>query len=94
MRTVLSLETGAMKDPNAVSVQMGDNIFPIWRALLADRMPWLCRLFNINLLDPKVTTYFTKLITDEIERRDKTKVCPNDVLGKTSITNFNHSYSF
>ena len=81
MRTILSMETGAVRDPNLASVQMGNNIFSIWRDILADRMPWMCKMFNIGLLDPKGTSYFLSLISDEIERRDRTQEYPMDILG-------------
>ena len=58
MRTVLSMETGAVRDPNLATVQMGDNLFEMWRGMLADRMPWLCRLFKITLMNPKAISYF------------------------------------
>lgn len=81
-RTVLSLEIGAVKNPNVNFIQMGYALFPVWRTLINEKMPMICRLLNISLCDPKAMDFFLKITMDTIEQRDKTKEYPCDVLGQ------------
>lgn len=79
------LEINSFTDPNNPFRLMGRKIFlrsPVGnlKFLLVSNFPSIGRLLKLKLLDPEVTKFFTKVVIDTVNYREKNNVQRHDFL--------------
>ena len=80
-RICLSLELGAVKNPDNKFMSVIQSVFPVWRMNLAAMLPELCKLFDVAHINPDSCRFFLDVAEKTMNDRVKTGARKDDVIG-------------